>query len=63
MIFCKNWQFEFEQKTPIFDNFLGENILQIITLGPGINVMITIFCDYRHFSQKPIEILHILALF
>jgi hypothetical protein len=35
-----------------FAEFFGENILKIITSVPGVEVMITIFCDFCQFSAK-----------
>jgi hypothetical protein len=37
--------------------FCGENIFKIITSLPGVDVMITIFCNFRHFYAKKLAFL------
>jgi hypothetical protein len=56
---CYVWS-DFEKASSILNTIcqsyplvFGENILIIITLVPGVDVMITIFCDFANFSQKP----------
>jgi hypothetical protein len=56
-----------------FAIFYGENIFKIKISVPGVDVMITMFCDFRQFSAKKlalfskinvtIKILHTFALF
>jgi hypothetical protein len=40
----------------IFAKFFGKNIFKIITSVPGVDVMITIFCDLCQFSAKKIGV-------